>query len=161
MARLAQLGSDLEQESGIVEEGISAGAVGGKNLSEHLICDALESVVSAFDGFGREICARKGTEIRFQSLVGARKRVQEVFKFDFADGLSAADWDLACRLFQKRHLPAHKMGVIDEDYVQKAKDPGAIVGRKVRVTSDEVAAAIAIGETLGGRLYAGVIKTAA
>jgi hypothetical protein len=40
-------------------------------------------------------------------------------------------------------------------------DPGAIVGRKVRVTADEVAAAIAIIETLGKALYAGVLKTAA
>ena len=118
-----------------------------KDLAEHLIGDALENIVSAFDGFGREVCERKGTEIRFQSLGGARKRVKEVFGFDFADRLSAADWETACRVFQKRHLLAHKMGVIDEDYVQKANDPGAIVGRKVRVSADEVAAAIAIIES--------------
>jgi hypothetical protein len=132
-----------------------------KELSEHLIGDALENIVSAFDGFGREICARKGTEIRFQSLGGARKRVQETFGFDFADGLSTAEWDVACRVFQKRHLLSHKMGVIDEDYLQKANDPGAILGRKVRVSADEVAKAIAIVEALGRMLYAGVIKTAA
>ena len=132
-----------------------------KDLAEHLIGDALENVVSAFDGFGREISERKGTEIRFQGLGGARKRVQKVFGFDFANRLSAAEWDTARRVFQKRHLLAHKMGVIDEDYVQNANDPGAIVGRKVRVTADEVAAAIAIIETLGTTLYAGVLKTAA
>jgi len=53
------------------------------------------------------------------------------------------------------------MGVVDDDYVQKANDPAAVVGRKVRVTAEEAGAAIAIIETLGGRLYAGVIKTAA
>jgi len=62
---------------------------------------------------------------------------------------------------RKASFAGHKTGVIDEDYVQKAKDPGAVVGRKVRVTSDEVAAAIAIVETLGKTLYGGVIKTAA
>jgi len=62
-------------------------------------------------------------------------------------------------VFQKRHLLAHKMSVIDEDYLQKANDPRAIVGRKVQVTADEVAAAITIIETLGKTLYAGVLKT--
>ena len=130
-----------------------------RDLAEHLIGDALENVVSAFDGFGREISERKGTEIRFQSLAGARKRVQEAFGLDFAVGLSTAEWDAACRVFQKRHLLAHKMSVIDEDYLQKANDPRAIVGRKVQVTADEVAAAITIIETLGKTLYAGVLKT--
>jgi hypothetical protein len=68
---------------------------------------------------------------------------------------------MACRVFQKRHLLAHKVGVIDEDYIQKANDPGAILGRKVRVTANEVAAATAIIERLGKALYAGVLKTAA
>ena len=104
---------------------------------------------------------RKGAEIRFQNLGGARKRVQDVFGFDFADGLPLEDWATACRVFQKRHLLAHKTGVIDEDYLEKAHDPGAICGRKVRVTADEVASAIAIIETLGKALYAGVLKTAA
>lgn len=44
-------------------------------LSNHLIGDALENVVSAFDGFGREICSRKGADIRFQNITGARRRV--------------------------------------------------------------------------------------
>ena len=132
-----------------------------KELAEHLIGDALENIVSAFDGFGREVCERKGTEIRFQSLSAARRRVQEVFGFDFADGLAAGEWQTACRVFQKRHLLAHKLGVIDEDYLQKADDPGAVVGRKIRLAADEVRAAIAIIETLGGRLYAGVLRSAA
>lgn len=130
-----------------------------RDLAEYLIGDALENVVSAFDGFGREICQRKGTEIRFQNLDGGRKRVKEVFGFDFADCLSTAEWDAACRVFQKRHLLAHKMGVIDKDYLQKANDSRAIVGRKVPVTADGAAAAIAIIETLGKRLYVGVLKT--
>jgi hypothetical protein len=93
-------------------------------LANHLIGDALENVVSAFDGFGREICLRKGADIRFQNIAGARRRVRETFGFDFADSLSSDEWHSACRVFQKRHLLAHKMGVIDEDYLQKANDPG-------------------------------------
>jgi hypothetical protein len=127
------------------------------DFAEHLVGDALENVVSAFDGFGREICGQRSADIRFQNLSGARRRVQEAFGFDFADELSGDAWDMACRIFQKRHLLAHKMGVIDAEYVQKANDPGAVVGRRIRVTSDEVAHAISLVEILGQGLFKGLL----
>jgi len=70
-----------------------------KEMADHLIGDALENVVSAFDGFGREICMRKRAEIRFQNLAGARRRVRESFGFDFADELDAAAWNYLGRIF--------------------------------------------------------------
>jgi len=36
-----------------------------KDLAEHLIGDALENVVSAFDGFGRQLCLQREADIRF------------------------------------------------------------------------------------------------
>ena len=128
-------------------------------LAEHLVGDALENVVSAFDGFGREICSQKATDIRFQNMVGARRRVQEAFGFDFADQLSTDSWISICRIFQKRHLLSHKMGVIDDEYVQKANDPGAVVGRRIRITKEEVSLAISLVETLGQRLFKGLLFT--
>jgi hypothetical protein len=129
-----------------------------KELADHLIGDALENVVSAFDGFGRDVCEREGAEIRFQSLPGARRNVQDKFGFDFADRLEPNEWEYVCRIFQKRHLLSHKMGVIDEGYVQKANDPSAIVGRKIRVDHDEVTTAVGLVEALGRRLFDGVLK---
>lgn len=126
-------------------------------LAEHLVGDALENVVSAFDGFGREICSQKAADIRFQNMTGARRRVQETFGFDFADELSADSWIATCRIFQKRHLLAHKMGVVDDEYVQRANDPGAVVGRRIRVTQDEVSLAISLVETLGQQLFKGLL----
>ncbi|MCU1302131.1 MAG: hypothetical protein JWQ87_2415 [Candidatus Sulfotelmatobacter sp.] len=126
-------------------------------LANHLIGDALENAVSAFDGFGRELCARKSADIRFQSVLGARRKVQDTFGFDFADGLRPDEWECACRVFQKRHLLAHKMGVIDEDYLQKANDPDAVLGRRIRLTEGEVQSAITIVESMGRRLFAGIL----
>ena len=126
----------------------------------HLVGDALESAVSAFDGFGRAICARKSANIRFQGIPAARQKVQVTFGFDFADGLRADEWECACRVFQKRHLLAHKMGVIDEEYLQRANDTGAVLGRKVRLTEGEVESAINIVETMGRRLFSGVLPAA-
>ena len=76
--------------------------------------------------------------------MSARRRVQEVFGFDFADELSAESWAVACRVFQKRHLLAHKMGVIDAEYI-------------VRVTQEDVSLAIGLIETLGQRLFKGLL----
>jgi hypothetical protein len=127
-----------------------------KELAEYLISDALENVVSAFDGFGRATSAEKGSEIRFQNLSGARRNIQDAFGFDFADVLSEEEWKFISRTFQKRHLISHKMGVVDEDYVAKANDLDAVLGRKVQVQPDEVRSAIATVKSLGNRLYAGL-----
>jgi hypothetical protein len=114
--------------------------------------------VAAFDGFGREICTQKSAGIQFQNLVAARRKVQETFAFDFADALELDEWEFACRIFQKRHLLAHKMGVIDDEYIKKANDPGAKAGRKISVTSPEVESAIAIVDTMARRLFDGVLR---
>ncbi len=127
------------------------------DLAEHLVGDALENVVSAFDGFGREICSQKAADIHFQNMNGARRRVSEKFGFDFADALSPDSWIAICRIFQKRHLLSHKMGVIDDEYVQKANDPIAVVGRRIRITHEEVSLAISLVELLGQRLFKGLL----
>jgi hypothetical protein len=126
------------------------------DLAEHLIGDALENIVSAFDGFGRERCSQRKADIRFQNIAGARRRVQQTFGFDFASVLTAEEWTTICRTFEKRHLLAHKLGVIDEDYVRKANDPSAMVGRRIRVAPEEVSAAIALVEKLGQSLFVGL-----
>jgi hypothetical protein len=129
-----------------------------RELADHLVGDALENVVSAFDGFGREVCATKATDVPFQNLAGARAKVQAAFGFDFADGVPADDWTTVCRVFQKRHLLAHKMGVVDDEYIRKSGDAQAVVGRKVVVNRDEISATIRIIEMLGKRLFDGVLS---
>jgi len=150
------LGKNLD----LAKKALALAASAEAEMTEYLIGGALENVVSAFDGFGREICLQKGEDIRFQNLTGARRRVQEAFEFDFAEGLSSAEWEAVCRVFQKRHVLAHKMGVIDEEYVRRSKDPGAIVGRKVRVSPEEVVAAVGAVEFMGNRLFVGALPPA-
>jgi hypothetical protein len=50
------------------------------------------------------------------------------------------------------------MGVIDEEYLQKANDTGAVLGRKFRLTEGEVESSISIVETMGRCLFAGVLR---
>jgi hypothetical protein len=122
-----------------------------------VVVDALAGIVSGFDGFGRELCSDGENRASFQNLEGGRKRVQQQFGFDMADAVTEEEWRSACRSFQKRHLLAHRMGVIDEEYVHKAGDPGAVVGRKVTLATGEVTALVGIVERIGKRLYDGML----
>ena len=47
-------------------------------------------------------------------------------------------WEQALMLFQKRHLIAHKLGVADQEYVDRSGDRHAVPGRKVQISTDEV-----------------------
>jgi hypothetical protein len=135
------------------------------DVQAELLSDALSKAVAACDGFGRCVCRvhaamatdpKKADRISFQNLSGARKHVQELFGIDFAASLDANRWTACCRAFQKRHLFAHAMGVIDAEYVAKAGDLNAVVGRKVRLQSDEVLATCATIRELAAALMAGL-----
>jgi Zn ribbon nucleic-acid-binding protein len=156
----------LRKNLEIAEKLLSLAATQEREVAEHLVGDALENIVSAFDGFGREICrvaAPRATspsaaeDVRFQSLVGARRRLLKLFGFDLMLFVSNPDWDFACRCFQKRHLLAHKMGVIDEEYVQATKDPAAVVGRKVQIRPEEAKRLTDVISQLGEKLAAHLI----
>jgi hypothetical protein len=121
--------------------------------AEQWIRSALIDTVSAFDGFGREICrlhADKATDpkkvagIRFQDLEGTRASVQECFGFDISAGVTRDEWEHAVRYFQRRHVIQHNSGVIDDKYIKKANDPSAVKGRKVKVVATEVVTLVEI-----------------
>lgn len=145
----------------LAEKEIALAATVDRALADYLTADALENAISAFDGFGREACRvraaaatdpAKAEKLSFQNLASARKNTQELFGFDLAVGVAADEWDFSCRCFQKRHLLAHKMGIVDESYVKATSDPDVAVGRKVPITWQEVTTLIGILKRLGAHL---------
>ena len=152
----------LEKNLELVEKTLTVAETLERTLAEHWIHNGLEDCVSAFDGFGRETCrvfsskaadAAKASSITFQNIARARDRVREQFGLDFAACLKQSDWTLVFRCFQKRHLLAHKMGVVDEEYIQATGDRSAVVGRKSQVDSNEVRSLVAALRTLGEQLF--------
>ncbi len=116
------------------------------DLRIKLIENALEDCVSAFDSFGRELCRVHAdrtsnpatmNRMRFQNLVHARAELQTI-GVEMTAAIMTDAWEQALLLFQKRHLMAHKLGVADQEYVNRSGDRNAVPGRKVRVGSDEV-----------------------
>lgn len=130
-------------------------------LAERLIENALEDCVSAFDGFGRELCRlhakrsrnpTRAAKVSFQNLERAKSDVLTLFGVDISAQVTPDEWRSAIQGFQRRHLIAHKMGVVDQDYITRTGDPQAIVGRKVAIGADEVRALVLFVSNLAPRL---------
>jgi len=137
----------LNKNLELVEKLLAVAETQEPPVAQRLIENALEDCVSAFDGFGRETCRvfaskavkpEKAAEIRFQNIGAARDRVREQFSVDFAAATAPADWTHVNRAFQKRHLLAHKMGVVDADYLSATGDSPSLLGRKVSILAPEV-----------------------
>src|SRR5262249_16102001 len=74
----------------------------------------------------------------FQSLDTICNNVQDLTGIDLAPQLPASDWNDAAVGFEKRHLVAHKMGVVDQAYITKTGDTRHVIGRKISITADEI-----------------------
>lgn len=126
------------------------------DLAAKLIDNALEDAVSCFDGFGREHCATQPFKISFQSIEGAKDKLLRGTGFDLADALDDDAWRFVTAQFQKRHLLAHKLGIIDADYVSKTGCAPILLGRKVTITDGDARALVTHLKILAEALYQGV-----
>jgi hypothetical protein len=116
------------------------------DLSEKFVENALLNSISSFDAFGREICQRYAAyvvatipkNLSFQSPQGASKNLKRCFRIGMSACLEPSEWEFVNRCAQKRHLIEHRMGVVDDEYLNKTNDPDAIKGRKIEVLPDEV-----------------------
>ncbi len=151
----------LDKNLDVVEKMLDLAAGMENDLVERLIANALEDCVSVFDGFGRELCRvhaesavnpAKLERTSFQNLEGAKSNILDIFGADLSAQVTADEWRSAVRAFQKRHLVAHKMGIIDQDYITKTGDTQAIVRRKVGIEADEVRGLVRVIRKLAIRL---------
>ena len=146
----------------IVEKMLALADAAEQAVAPKLIENALEDGVSAMDGFGREICrvfASKAADtatakaISFQNLSGARNQVQKLFSVDIASPLKPEGWASLIRSFQKRHVLAHRMGVIDQLYLDRTGESPSLLGRRVTIPRDEVSELTAALRLVGGHLF--------
>ena len=158
----------LEKNLELVEKMLTIAETQDQTVASGLIENALEDCVSAFDGFGREICRvhasrsddpPRAGKVSFQNLDGAKQNIMGLFNVDLTNGLSVEAWKTAIVGFQKRHLFSHKMGVADVEYIRKSGDHKAVVGRKVNVSVVEVRELVQIIACLGKYLSNEIEKT--
>ena len=156
----------LERSLAFAEKELGLAGDGGPHAADW-IGNALASAVSAFDGFGRELCRlhaaqtaepQKAENLSFQSIGKAAENVKKLFSIDMPSFVSSDEWKNVVRAFQKRHLIAHRAGVIDEQYIAITQDPDAELGRKIRLDAAEIRLLLATLATVGRQL-AGALGT--
>jgi hypothetical protein len=128
-------------------------------ISPKLIENALEDAVSSFDGFGREHCSSQAFKISFQSIEPAREKLQRELGVDIADGLSPTEWMFVCEQFQKRHLLAHKMGIVDAEFLARTRSSPALLDRKIAISDGDVRILVQLLRAMAIKLYGGVART--
>lgn len=130
-------------------------------LRRHLIEDALENCVSAFDGFARETCrirAHKSSDparaqsLSFQHLNRAAAQLRTLFDIDLPASIPATDWSFGHVGFMRRHLLAHNAGVIDQKYLDETGELRTLLGRRLVITLADVdrlaGIVVALGESV-------------
>jgi hypothetical protein len=130
--------------------------------------DLVTSLVSGFDGVMRSMLTIVYENVRyfeehdpnhiglgklrllpaklsFQNLKLAR---QKLLPSGFDMAAEAAHWGTLVRVFQKRHLIAHRLGVVDSKYLAETNDPTAVLGKRISFTTDEILTACRDCQTL-------------
>jgi len=114
--------------------------------------DILKNAVSTFDAFGRATTEHNdGIKISFQNLDQAEQQLQ-ARGHSLRAHMTREEWEFITTAFQKRHALVHNLGVIDDAYLQRATDPDAIVGRKIRLSKAEVERTIDLLDRIAGTI---------
>ncbi len=131
------------------------------SFRKHMVEDALENCVSAFDGFGREICRRyanvatnpdKARGISFQNMDRVAVALEQLYSIDLRSLLSKEEWQFVVLCFNRRHIIAHNSGVIDDRYLSEAGDSSAHKGRRIEIPEADVSKLTETLRLLGQKL---------
>jgi hypothetical protein len=133
---LTHLKNSAETIRILIRESNLIGEKYGRDVSQKMIENALEDVVSLFEGFlkniyqyeikrrfSKEESDKKISEIRvnFQRIDGAEDFFRRNLCFELISFCRKEDRDLLIDQFLKRHVITHNLGMIDTKYLAKAK----------------------------------------
>jgi len=125
----------------------------------NILEDSLLRLVGAFQYFADHLFNQKpGTaSIKqrknvFQNLTESSALWKTLTGKGYEDLLSTADFADLERLFQKRHLIAHRNGIVDQEYITKASDTSYTVGQRLVILEANVLRLADILHTLSTEL---------
>jgi len=113
-----------------------------------LIESSLQDCISAFQRYSEEAYTRfakatPGFNV-FQRLDSGSELWKKILGKGYEDWLSCKELQDLNILFQKRHLLAHKEGIVDDKYILKSGDKNYKTGQKIVVKGQDVKMAICI-----------------
>lgn len=133
----------------VVERMLEMAGPAEPEIARQLVENAVEDAVSIFDGYGRELCRVNAEDattpdrvrhMSFQNINRATKILEQEFDIDLSAPLEEEEWRRLKIGFEKRHVLAHRMGVIDERYVERTGASEELIGREVPLNAEEVEA---------------------
>lgn len=141
----------------------------GARVAARDVENALEDVVSIFEttmklvtrklllarGEQHDVIAgiiREKVKAKFQSIRLGGQMYNDIIGADPFDCLSKAEKDALEQTFEKRHPITHNLGVVDRKYLERASC-GAVEGREVRVTPEEILMAITLVDRVVSTAY--------
>lgn len=152
----------LDANLGIVEKMVQLAQEAPAEIAPKLVENALEDAVSSMDGFGREVCRvfaakasapSRASSLSFQAIEKARDNARDLFGIDLAQPVTPDEWAAVLRSFQKRHLLAHRMGVVDQTYLDRTGESGSLLGRRITILPQEVSALASALRAIGRHLF--------
>lgn len=145
----------------VVREALRAtlGADEAETFCRSTIEGGLQDCVVAFQHLAERLYvlpagATPPSQNTFQRLDDGSERWRAATGKGYDAWLSAAELEELSILFQRRHILAHRDGLVDEKYVQKSGDTTYKVGQRIVVGRDDVLRLVLLVEKLGRALRA-------
>lgn len=118
-----------------------------------IIENGLQNAVTAFQRMAEALYERlpsppKARRNAFQNLGEGSTLWQAATGHGYSDHVAAADLDRLGKIFQQRHLLAHRQGLVDADYITRSGDTRYREGQRIVVRAETVAEALTLIETL-------------
>ncbi len=139
----AQVGKKDEGEvtvRSLIESGLSDGVTAFQRLAEELYSKMPGTPPAPFNVF--------------QRIEDGSRLWKEASKKGYEDWLTPAEMNDLNLLFQKRHLLAHKDGIVDDKYIQKTGDNSYKVGQRIVIKDSDVRRLVELITKLAGAIRA-------
>jgi uncharacterized Zn finger protein (UPF0148 family) len=126
-----------------------------------IVENGLQNAVTAFQRYAEALYARhpsgfKARRNAFQNLAEGSDLWHAAFGKWYSDYLDATELAALARMFQQRHLLAHRQGLVDQDYITRSGDTTYRIGQRVVVRETAVRECLTLIEKLAGAMASDV-----
>jgi hypothetical protein len=118
-----------------------------------VIENGLQNAVTAFQRYAEALYARHphapaARRNAFQNLAESSGLWHAACGKEYSDHLDGAELAVLARMFQQRHLLAHRQGLVDEDYISRSDDTSYRIGQRVVIRETAVRECLVLIEKL-------------
>lgn len=146
----------------LASEAESMGEKHGIGVREAMLGNAVEDVISVFEGFMKQLyryaverkftaadAEQRVSRVRttFQRLLGAEELFRRDLDFELFDGITAEERERLERLFSKRHVVTRNLGIADAKYLDHTA-ASLREGQEIIISSSEILSGINLVDRL-------------